>query len=391
MHVLMLPSWYPTGAEDFHGSFFREQATALAAAGHKVGVVALEAISITAPGAVAALRLRVSRATEGLPGEQLDVFRAVGLRPIPMAHRFNVRALARRWERVFLAYVRECGMPDVLHAHAMNPGGVAAARIAKKYEIPFVVTEHRPDSAIDELTSQSLAGVLFAAAGYAKRRVAVSPAFAESLSVAYGGQEWDVIPNMLPRQFESYEPAKPAAGPFVFGHVSNLHPYKRVGLLLDAFAAALGDARDVRLRIAGDSEYLAEHREHAERLGLENVEFVGAVSRGDIAAEFSNYHAFVMPSAAESFGVVFWEALACGVPLIATATDGGRYAVRPDTGLLVGIDDQVELQNALLRMRNEADQYDRGHLRAVSMNECGQTEFVRMYTEVYNAAMTEEQ
>lgn len=88
---------------------------------------------------------------------------------------------------------------------------------------------------------------------------------------------------------------------------------------------------------------------------------------------------------------MFWEALACGVPLIATATDGGRYAVRPDTGLLVGIDDQTELQNALLRMRNEGDQYDRGQLRAVSMNECGQSEFVRMYTEVYNAAMTEEQ
>lgn len=393
MHILILPSWYPANDDDFGGSFFREQAAALAAMGNSVGVLALEAISVTDARAFSALRMHAVRSTESAQAcaaGVVNVFRALGLRPVPKAHAINVRALARRWEKLFEYYVKEHGRPDVIHAHAMNPAGVAAARISRRHGIPFVVTEHRPESAFSELESAPLARVLKAAASNANARVAVSPAFAAGLTEAYEGAEWITIPNMLPQQFEQEIISPRRNDVFTFGHVSNLHPYKRVDLLLESFSSAFRNDPTVALRIAGDSSFLAEHKAHARRLGLENVEFVGSIARSQIAEEFSRYDAFVMPSSAESFGVVFWEALACGVPLIATATDGGRYAVQNETGLLVDIDDQEALKTALLQMRAESTLFDSAKLRAISVGKCGQAEFVRNYISLYNAARSEE-
>lgn len=416
MHILMLPSWYPAGTDDAHGSFFREQAETLASVGHTVGVLALAGVSVTDPRALSALRFRVQRSTEGaglgetarntgphpnntVAGErekqtlsqgQVAVFRALGLRPVPMAHSFNLRVLTRRWGKMFDAYVRDYGTPDVLHAHAMNPGAVAAARISRRHNIPFVVTEHRADSALAELSSKSLARVLRRTASRASSRIAVSPGFAAALEAAYRDGSWRSIPNLLPQQFERMKLSSLPGRPFVFGHVSDLQRHKRVGLLLEAFASAFGNDPGVVLRIAGGPDLVSEHRRHAGRLGLQNVEFVGAVARQDIAEEFSKYHAFVMPSAAESFGVVLWEALACGVPIVATATDGGRYAVRDDTGLLVDVDDQEGLAQALVDMRANVARFDRRHLRDVCVQVCGRDEFVREYEAVYAAAMDQE-
>ena len=46
MHILVLPSWYPNNPQDINGVFFRDQAKALAAHGHKVGVISLNLRSL---------------------------------------------------------------------------------------------------------------------------------------------------------------------------------------------------------------------------------------------------------------------------------------------------------------------------------------------------------
>ncbi len=46
MHILILPSWYPNTYNPLSGIFFKEQAEALASFGHKVGVIAIQPISL---------------------------------------------------------------------------------------------------------------------------------------------------------------------------------------------------------------------------------------------------------------------------------------------------------------------------------------------------------
>lgn len=384
MHVLMLPSWYPENFDDINGIFFREQAEALVRHGMTVGVIAVEGVSINSPSARSAARMK-QVATSQENG--VTVMRALALRPVPMMHRVNVIPLIKRWKALFAEYVEKYGMPDVLHAHTLRPAGFAARAIAKETGLPFVVTEHRPESAPADSRIRSLRGLLLATQQEASELIAVSPGFADALNSAYGLQRWNSFPNLLPPQFEEAALGRSAEQPFVFGHVSNLEPYKRVGLLIDSFYRAFDTDPSVRLRIAGDSAYRNEHEAHAKSLGASNIEFVGNVSRTEIVAEFSKYHAFVLPSSAESFGVVFWEAMACGLPIIATDTDGGKLAVVEESGYLVPRDDEEALIARLRDMRANYGSFDGRTIRERTIRECGAEAFVNHYREVYSRSI----
>jgi glycosyltransferase involved in cell wall biosynthesis len=76
----------------------------------------------------------------------------------------------------------------------------------------------------------------------------------------------------------------------------------------------------------------------------EHVVFTGAVAEEEKVAHFRLADVFVMPSHGEGFGFVFLEALACGVPVVASAIDGGREAVRDGMlGVLVDPNDQGDI------------------------------------------------
>ncbi len=55
--------------------------------------------------------------------------------------------------------------------------------------------------------------------------------------------------------------------------------------------------------------------------------FAGRIPEGEKADHYRLAHAYVMPSRGEGFGRVYHEALACGIPVVASKTDGGREAV----------------------------------------------------------------
>lgn len=382
MHVLMLPSWYPESLDDINGIFFREQAEALVAQGFTVGVLAVDGISINHP--TARSRAAMSRVTHSIE-RGVTVMRARALRPVPLAHRMNARSIVRRWQTVFREYVSAHGMPDVLHAHTIRPGGLAAREIARETGLPYLITEHRPESAVADSKNSSLRSMLLESQTEAQDLIAVSPGFAESLNRAYKIQRWRSLPNLLPPQFEAAGIVEPN-GTFVFGHVSNLDPVKRVDLLIAAFHQAFAGSVDVQLRIAGNSVQRGALEQQVRALGVTNITFVGNLSRAHIVDEFSRYDAFVLPSSVESFGVVLWEAMACGVPIIASDTDGGRLAVVEESGYLVPRDDEDALAASLLKMRAKHASFDRQMIRDRAVGFCGVDAFVQNYREAYARA-----
>ena len=66
----------------------------------------------------------------------------------------------------------------------------------------------------------------------------------------------------------------------------------------------------------------------AEHDVADRVVFTGEIPEGEKVAHYNLADAFVMPSVGEGFGLVFLEALACGVPCVGSALDGGREALR---------------------------------------------------------------
>jgi len=97
-----------------------------------------------------------------------------------------------------------------------------------------------------------------------------------------------------------------------------------------------------------------DDRERLERLAVEHgvadrVVFAGEIAEADKVAYYNLADAYVMPSVAEGFGLVFLEALACGLPCVASNTDGGREALREGKyGQLIDPFDADALEAAIL-------------------------------------------
>jgi L-malate glycosyltransferase len=122
---------------------------------------------------------------------------------------------------------------------------------------------------------------------------------------------------------------------FLFGCVARLRAVKRHCDMLDGFALATADRPDASLVLIGNGELADALRAQARLLGIENrVLFLG--DRDDVESLLPLLDAFVLTSSTEGMSNAVLEAMACGLPTIATAVGGNPETVdAPNTGLLV--------------------------------------------------------
>ena len=142
---------------------------------------------------------------------------------------------------------------------------------------------------------------------------------------------------------------RPAAEPrFLF--LGRLAPEKGVDVLLRAFASVVEDVPNARLRIVGSGPLERALRSDAAGLRLTSiVEFVGHANREQVDAELEGAWALVAPSLwSEPFGIIALEALARGVPVVATEGGGFDETLAESTGILVPARDEPALADALL-------------------------------------------
>ena len=146
-------------------------------------------------------------------------------------------------------------------------------------------------------------------------------------------------------------PRRPRSAPVVLS-VARMYPRKRLSDLLHAAAILRVRVPGIQVRIVGRGpEWDAVARLHAA-LGLgDSVVLLGDLTRERLAEEYVNASVFCLPSVQEGFGIVFLEAMAAELPVVAC-----RIAAVPEvvldaaTGLLVGPRDPGALAEALERL-----------------------------------------
>ena len=150
--------------------------------------------------------------------------------------------------------------------------------------------------------------------------------------------------------FRSMEPVAVARAPRQTGGVVKtlgrfVHK-KGFDVLLNAAAHAAAQGAPFRLEIGGDGPERDSLKVLAKRLGIgDRVSFCGWID--DVAAFLSEADLFVLPSRIEPFGIVVLEAMACGVPIVATRVSGPLEILDEHTALLVPSDDPVALAEAV--------------------------------------------
>ena len=141
MHIVVIPSWYPSSETDVDGIFFRLQAQALQREGMKIGmVVPMFRYLRSQPKTIFSRFYGLRRHQQG----GLNTYAYDSMYFFPRCPVVDIDRI--RWVnagmKAFEAYIADNGKPDVIHAHCVNYAAILACAIFKKYGIPYVITEH---------------------------------------------------------------------------------------------------------------------------------------------------------------------------------------------------------------------------------------------------------
>jgi glycosyltransferase involved in cell wall biosynthesis len=147
-----------------------------------------------------------------------------------------------------------------------------------------------------------------------------------------------------------------------FGRISAAERYKGFDEVLDVMPVLLRSIPNLTYLIVGDGSDRDRLERKVAAHGLDkHVIFVGRVDDGDKADVFRLADLYVMPSYGEGFGFVVLEALACGIPVVASTLDGTREALRYGMlGQLVDPRDARALKTAIVQGLSKPKQVPQG-------------------------------
>ena len=170
--------------------------------------------------------------------------------------------------------------------------------------------------------------------------------------------------------------------------VGNLIQLKRMDKLITAFSDISSKHKDCTLEIFGDGPEMGSLRRLIKDKELSSfVTLHGSKKREEIAKALVGASLFALVSSSETFGVAYVEALACGVPIIATKCGGPEGFVHEGNGLLIPIDDHQALVQALETMYDTIDNYERDKIAAEAKEKFSPEVVARQIEQVYKQVL----
>ncbi len=253
--------------------------------------------------------------------------------------------------------------------YRLGPDRVLVGHAHPRLLLPAALYGHKPYSAMtygnDFLAAQScwhrpLFNWLLARA---RPLITISVANAQQLQKLGLPAPIVIHPGTDPLRF-SPSPAPPLS-PLTLLTVGRLVPRKGIDTVLEALPALLTEFTDLRYHITGDGPDRIRLEQMARDLGVaDRVKFLGNVPNKELPQVYRNAHIFVMPvreeqagASVEGFGIVYLEASASGLPVVAGRSGGAVEAVRDgETGYLVEPGNPTILAETLIGLLRAPEQ-----------------------------------
>ncbi|MGX6608426.1 glycosyltransferase family 4 protein [Micromonosporaceae bacterium Da 78-11] len=251
---------------------------------------------------------------------------------------------------------------DVVHANSQDTA-VLGAIVSLQHGMPLVVTSHEVGREHGPLGPGR--GRLVFGALPVHAYIAVSDYY-QQVAAALGARRVHRID--LGVDLDRFHPGDTAAArrrcrverdEFVIGCIARFKPRKGLLELLGAVAQVRALLPNVRLLLAGtvssaSRQYAAQLRARITTLGLSRSVRIVDCGHDQVAGLLRACDVYVQPSHVEGLGLAVVEAMACGVPVIVSDTDGLREVVRPQvTGLMVPVGDAGGIADAVLRLAQQ--------------------------------------
>lgn len=275
----------------------------------------------------------------------------------------NLRGIQRANEKNLQEFTRFGGKVDIIHAQVCHKAGLIARWLSKKYKIPYVITEQMSPFPFPQILKNGRLSSRYAQAYQAaSTNIAISPDLRDKMK-KLGIPRVEVVPNLTDELF--FLPAsKNQDGSFTFFTLCDMREQKDLPTLFKAIARLLEKNPSVRFRIGGGGEMFVTWKNLADNMGLSPfVTWLGPLDRQQAQLEFRQAHAFVLPSIQETLGVVFLEAIACGIPVIGTRCGGPESIINDENGILVEVGNPIALCDAMEALIDNYLIYDAGEIR----------------------------
>lgn len=249
--------------------------------------------------------------------------------------------------------------PAFVHAHGIYPSGSAAYRLCEKARIPLVLTVHGSDL-YTNLVRPSWEAEVRRTLDAAAAIVCVSSSLARDVVALAGADPARV--TVVPDTFDAdrFKAVSRAPGRALrLVSVGRLASEKGFDLLLDAVAMIARGGRDVSLVLVGAGREDATLKRQAAASGLEPlVRFAGPLDGERLVDTLREADVFVSASRREGFGVAILEALATGMPVVATRCGGPEDLVGPGDGALVMPGDVLALAEGIASVGDRLETFD---------------------------------
>lgn len=362
MKVLFITPWYPHSSDPMLGLFVYRHAVS-AAQHFAVSVIfAFENANIPAGNKYfiettteeGVFEIRIGYKPSGiigLPGRIINLTRWV-------------QAVLKGWNLLIAQNKR----PDLIHANVFTKSPFMACLLSYKHRIPFIVTEHwskrlnPPKSTAEKLENFLIHRI----AKKAKNISCVSSLLGDAMKQQGLCKSYELLPNVIDCDLFHIDTSVKTGSKKNIVHISCFEEKsKNLSGILRAVKSLSEQRQDFTFTMIGtgpDFEYCTNLAKELNILDT-YVQFAGLLEGKALAEALAKADFSVLYSHYETFGIVVYESLACGVPVL--VSDVADYAehISQDLGLLIKKGDSGLLSKAMNRMLDTCHTYDKQKLR----------------------------
>lgn len=350
MRILLISRGVPSKKDPQYGCFEYDQAKALAKLGHNIIIASVDT------------RFRlfwrkwglsISHLEDNIISYKLFICPSIFLRP------FGNNAVEKfvewQWKKIACLVQKREQTIDIIYSHYLF-NSYYTLKCFTNINAPIVALEHW--SAINQ---DQIAPNVMRMAEYTYSKVNQLLTVSEPLKqriIDLFSVHPIVVHNMVGKEFHYMNIQ--SEKPITFITVGSLFPIKNHTLLIAAFAKLKLPKDTWQLVIVGEGSERKKLQNQIDKEGLsQNIHLIGTKPKAEIANLLNSAHVFVLPSISENFSVAVLEALACGLPVVASICGGIKECIDKTNGLLFEVGDLNGLARCLQFMYEHAQDYDR--------------------------------
>lgn len=356
-YILFLPKWYPSDADSMLGLFVKNHAKAAVSVGYKVTVAYIAPLHGTHYN-----RLKVDVNTEGNLTEVITYYPASGV--------FKVFYQIKAWSKSIRTAIKKSGKPSLVHAHILTRTGLMAMLLSWYYGITYIITEHWSRYFNENLSYKGLCRKYLTQ--LVIKHSVITTVVSRRLYNAMRGQGLNFnayfLDNVVDTSLFNLSPRDDKT--FRFISISCFEEKsKNLRTIIDAADIFKKSGVSFELMMVGDGADKELIAEYARNKNI-TVNFTGTLSPTETSIVLNQSHCLILSSNYETYGIVVYEALSSGVPVITSDVADLRELVDEKCGIVIDSADRNSLSTAMLQIYNNYPQFNREEMRGRVIDRC---------------------